>query len=108
MHYVKKIGASIMYISEKNYLLIFAAFFFVMNVFMPICYDDYAYAFIWDGEHGGNLDGIKQVEEYNQRERVESIIDIVKSQHSHWYTWGGAERSTLPCTAVYLDWQNLF
>ena len=108
MQYVKKISASIMNISEKNYLLIFVAFFFVMNVFIPICYDDYAYTFIWDGEHGGNLDGIKQVEEYNQRERVESIIDIVKSQYSHWHTWGGAERLTLPGTAVYLDWQNLF
>ena len=57
------------------------------NIFMPLAYDDYAYAFIWDGEHGGNLDAM-QIENF-QRERVQSFADIFISQYSHYMTWGG-------------------
>lgn len=52
---------------------------------MPLCYDDYAYAFIWDGEHGGNLDAM----EIGERQRVQSFGDIIQSQFSHYMTWGG-------------------
>ena len=61
-----------------------AACFMLHNFLTPLVNDDYSYAFIWDGEHGGNLiDGI------GQRERVNSFSDIFQSQWSHYFTWGG-------------------
>ena len=71
----------------KFYLILFVGYFFARNIFMPLAYDDYAYAFIWDGEHGGNLDAM-QIEN-SQRERVQSFADIFTSQYSHYMTWGG-------------------
>ena len=69
---------------EKIYFFLLIGYFFLRNILMPLSDDDYAYAFIWDGEHGGNLiDGI------GERQRVESIGDIFQSQYSHWHTWGG-------------------
>ena len=66
------------------YFFLLIGYFLLRNIFMPLSDDDYAYAFIWDGEHGGNLiDGI------GERQRVESIGDIFQSQYSHWHTWGG-------------------
>ncbi len=57
---------------------------------MPLAYDDFCYAFIWDGEHGGNLDGIQiGSPELEHRERVNSFGDIFQSQWSHYLTWGG-------------------
>lgn len=74
-------------ISAKFYLAIFIGYFFLRNIFMPLCYDDYAYAFIWDGEHGGNLDAI-QIDN-SERIRIENFSDILISQWSHYFTWGG-------------------
>lgn len=74
-------------IPVQIYLAIFIGYFFLRNIFMPLCYDDYAYAFIWDGEHGGNLDAM-QIEN-SQRVRVQSFADILTSQWSHYFTWGG-------------------
>ena len=55
-----------------------------MNVLTPFAADDINYAFIWDGEHGGNfLDGM------GKRQRVESFTDILISQWSHYFHWGG-------------------
>ena len=71
--------------STKFYLTFFAGYFFLRNIFMPLCYDDYAYAFVWDGEHGGNLDAM----EIGERQRVQSFGDIIQSQLSHYLTWGG-------------------
>ena len=72
-------------VTTKFYLAFFVGYFFLRNIFMPLCYDDYAYAFIWDGEHGGNLDAM----EIGERQRVESFSDIFISQWSHYFTWGG-------------------
>lgn len=72
-------------VSTKFYLAFFVGYFFLRNIFMPLCYDDYAYAFIWDGEHGGNLDAM----ESGERQRVQSVGDIISSQFSHYMTWGG-------------------
>ena len=68
----------------------FAGFFFVRTALCPLAYDDYGYAFIWDGEHGGNLE-MMQVgsPEVEHRERVESFGDIFQSLWSHYFTWGG-------------------
>ena len=68
----------------------FAGIFFVRTILMPLAYDDYAYAFIWDGAHDGNLQmmmiGSPEVE---TRERVASFGDIFDSMWSHYFTWGG-------------------
>lgn len=71
--------------STKFYLAFFVGYFFLRNVFMPLCYDDYCYSFVWDGEHGGNLDAM----EGGERQRVQSFGDIIQSQFSHYMTWGG-------------------
>ncbi len=65
-------------------LLAFAIPFFVRNLLLPLVGDDYSYAFIWDGEHWGNL-----MDNIGPRERVQSFHDIIISQWSHYLTWGG-------------------
>lgn len=76
-------------ISSKIYFLFFVSCFFVVNTFINLSHDDYAYAFIWDGEHGGNLDGRTLSENFYPLERVDGLTDILKSQYSHYSTWGG-------------------
>lgn len=73
--------------TPQFYFTIFIGYFFLRNIFMPLAYDDYAYAFIWDGDHGGNLDEM-QIDN-SQRTRVNSFADIFISQYSHYFTWGG-------------------
>ena len=71
-------------------LLAFAVLFLLRNMLTSLAGDDYSYAFIWDGEHWGNLmDGI------GERQRVESIGDILTSQWSHYLTWGGRTPSMI-------------
>ena len=71
-------------ISWQMILILFAGFFLVLNSLIPFVADDINYAFIWDGEHGGNfLDGM------GERQRVESFTDILISQWSHYFHWGG-------------------
>lgn len=68
----------------------FAGFFFVRTTLLPLSHDDYAYAFIWDGAHGGNLEAMNfGSPELENRQRVESLNDIVRSMESHYFTWGG-------------------
>ena len=73
-------------ISTQFYFIVFLGYFFVRNMLMPLCYDDYAYAFVWDGANGGNL--IDRVKPENLH-RIESFSDIFVSQYSHWLTGGG-------------------
>lgn len=69
---------------------LFAIFFFVRTCLMPLTNDDYGYAFIWDGEHGGNLAGMEFGSfDIERRERVDSFGDIAQSMWSHYFTWGG-------------------
>ena len=68
----------------------FAGFFFIRTTLLPLSHDDYAYAFIWDGEHGGNLEQMQfGSPEVETRQRVESLSDIYQSMESHYFTWGG-------------------
>lgn len=68
----------------------FAGFFFVRTTFLPLCYNDYAYAFIWDGAHGGNLEGMQfGSPELEHRERISSLADIFDSVQSYYLTWSG-------------------
>ena len=78
--------------SSRSLILfaIFAGYFFVRMSLMPLGYDDYSYSFIWDAEHGGNLDGMQiGSPEIEHRDRVESFADIVQSQWNHYFSWGG-------------------
>ena len=69
---------------------LFTGLFFVRNVLTPLLGDDYGYAFIWDGAHGGNLDAMQFGSEgIERRERVDSFADIAQSMWSHYFTWGG-------------------
>lgn len=71
-------------ISWQIVLILFAGFFLILNLLTPFIADDVSYAFIWDGEHYGNLmDGI------GKRERITSFMDILISQYSHYFWWGG-------------------
>ena len=71
-------------ISWQIILILFALFFLTINILFPFTADDISYVFIWDGEHGGNItDGI------GERQRVESFTDILISQWSHYFHWGG-------------------
>ncbi len=78
--------------SSRSLILfvIFAGFFFLRTTFLPLSHDDYAYAFIWDGANGGNLEQMHfGSEEVENRQRVESLNDIFQSMESHYFTWGG-------------------
>jgi hypothetical protein len=56
-------------------LLLFAVHFLVRNVLMPLAADDFSYAFIWDGEHWGNL-----MDNIGHREPINGFGDILVSQ----------------------------
>lgn len=78
--------------SSRSMILfvIFAGFFFIRTTLLPLSHDDYAYAFIWDGAHGGNLEAMNfGTPELETRERVNSLNDIIRSMESHYSTWGG-------------------
>jgi len=71
-------------------LLLFAVPFLVRNMLLPMVGDDFSYAFIWDGEHWGNL-----MDNIGPRERIDSFYDILVSQWSHYFTWGGRTLSMI-------------
>ncbi|WP_303841184.1 DUF6056 family protein [Selenomonas ruminantium] len=71
-------------LSWQMLLVLFLGLFFVRNCMLPMVSDDIPYAFIWDGADRGNLlDGV------GPRQRITSFYDIVVSQWSHYFTWGG-------------------
>ncbi|MBR3746455.1 MAG: hypothetical protein IKN27_05780, partial [Selenomonadaceae bacterium] len=47
--------------SSRTFILFasFAGYFFLRTMFLPLSHDDFAFAFVWDGEHGGNLEGMQ-------------------------------------------------
>ena len=71
-------------------LLLFAVPFLIRNLLLPMVGDDFSYAFIWDGEHWGNL-----MDNIGPRERIGSLYDILVSQWSHYFTWGGRTPSMI-------------
>lgn len=80
-------------------LLFGAGMFFLRNLLLPMVGDDYSYAFIWDGENGGNLlDGI------GPRQRIGSFADLFASQVSHYFTWGG--RAPAIFCVQFFAWQE--
>ena len=71
-------------------LLLFAVPFLIRNLLLPMVGDDFSYDFIWDGEHWGNL-----MDNIGPRERIGSLYDILVSQWSHYFTWGGRTPSMI-------------
>lgn len=89
MKLLRKINSLLMNIPAEFYFAMLLGYFFLCNTLMPLSHDDYAYAFVWDGDHGGNLDGMQADRNFEHRERVNSFSDIMKSQYSHYFTLGG-------------------
>ena len=71
-------------------LLLFAVPFLIRNLLLPMVADDFAYAFIWNGDELGNL-----MDNIGPRERIDSFSDILVSQWSHYFTWGGRTPSMI-------------
>ena len=71
-------------------LLLFAIPFLIRNLLMPMIGDDFSYAFIWNGDDLGNL-----MDNIGPRERIHSFYDIIVSQWSHYFTWGGRTPSMI-------------
>lgn len=71
-------------------LLLFAVPFLIRNLLLPMAADDFAYAFIWNGDDLGNL-----MDNIGPRERIDSFYDIIISQWSHYFTWGGRTPSMI-------------
>ena len=86
-------------LSWQMILLTLVGLFLIRNLLFPMVADDYAYAFIWDPEHGGNLmDGI------GERVRIASVSDIFVSQWEHYFNWGGRTISML--FIQFFAWQG--
>lgn len=75
--------------------------FYILNNSLPLLSDDYAYAFIWDGANGGNLDMLSGD---GTRIRVEGWNDLLVSQWSHYFTWGG--RTVAHLFVQFFVWQG--
>ena len=71
-------------------LLMFAVPFLIRNLLLPMVADDFSYAFIWNGDDLGNL-----MDNIGPRERIDSFDDILISQWSHYFTWGGRTPSMI-------------
>ena len=71
-------------------LLLFTIPFLIRNLLVPMAGDDFSYAFIWDGEHLGNL-----MDDIGPLERIDSFYDILISQWSHYFNWGGRTPSMI-------------
>ena len=71
-------------------LLLFAVPFLIRNLLLPMVADDFSYAFIWNGDDLGNL-----MDNIGPRERINSFYDILTSQWSHYFTWGGRTPSMI-------------
>ena len=71
-------------------LLLFTIPFLIRNLLVPMAGDDFSYAFIWDGDHLGNL-----MDDIGPLERIDSFYDILVSQWSHYFTWGGRTPSMI-------------
>lgn len=88
--------------------IVFAVFLvihFLRCSFLSLIADDYSYAFIWDGDGRGNLlDGI----DGSRLHPIESFSDIIKSQWSHYFTWGGRSIAHIFVQLFVLKDEHLF
>ena len=85
-------------ISWQVILILFAGFFFVLNWLTPFYADDITYAFIWDThEYGGSVS-----DNIGKLERVNSFTDILISQWTHYFHWGG--RTVAHTIVQFFSW----
>ena len=94
--------SSLKNISWQIIFIVFLLIFFVRNLLMPTVADDFSYAFIWNGAIGGNL--MVEGEQALQLQRVQSFSDILASQYSHYFTWGG--RTIAHIFVQFFVWQG--
>ena len=80
-------------------------YIYMCNSLYPIMSDDYALSFIWDGEHGGNLAGIKEGHIW---QRICNVGDVWQSSKSLYMTWGGRMESWLLAQAFVLWGKSVF
>ena len=66
--------------STKIIFIFIVTFFLIRNMLIPMAFDDYVYAFIWNGTFSQGLSSL---------ERVNSLYDVFISQWTHYFTWGG-------------------
>lgn len=95
------------FFERLSWQIIFAVFlliFFIRNLLVPLAADDFSYAFIWDGDIGGNL--MVEGDQALQLQRVQSFSDILASQWSHYFTWGG--RTIAHIFVQFFVWQGKF
>ena len=86
--------------SKKVWVVIFLVFLIMLglNYLMPLCYgDDYVYAFIWPGQS-------MYIPLPETVERISSFRDILISQWTHYFTWGG--RTPAHLLVQFFIWQD--
>ena len=66
--------------STRIIFIFIVIFFLIRNMLIPMAFDDYVYAFIWNGTFSQGLSDL---------ERVNSLYDVFISQWTHYFTWGG-------------------
>ena len=73
--------------SARTIFVLIVGFFFARNLLTPLVYDDYVYAFVWrlhESSSGNVYDTLVDLDR-----RVESFSDLVESQTTHYFVWGG-------------------
>ena len=72
-------------------LALFSCFFLLRNHLIPMVADDYSYSFIWDGDRYGNfMDYDNKPDEVpTDLIPLKTFKDVLVSQWSHYFTWGG-------------------
>ena len=74
-----------MSVSKHNLSVLTAVFlfFYLLNYLMPMTFgDDYLYSFIWQGKP-------MFVPLTEEALRCSSVVDVIHSQWSHYFTWSG-------------------
>ena len=88
-------------------MMLFALPFLIRNLLLPMAGDDFSYAFVWNGDDMGNL-----MDDIGPRARIQSFDDILVSQWSHYFTWGGRTPSMMVIQLfawigkIWFDWAN--
>lgn len=95
---------------NNKYITVICLAFMILYIYMcnslyPIMSDDYALSFIWDGEHVGNLSGIKDGHIW---QRICNVGDVWLSSQSLYMTWGGRMESWLLTQAFVLWGKSVF
>ena len=86
-----------------GYAVLLGIFVYIwyLNHIIPLSFgDDYVYQYVWDGSTGWNM--FHPLEDHAQL--VQNWGDILRSQWSHYLTWGG--RTVAHTLAQFVLWQG--